>query len=292
MFALITVLPAAVLLKAARAAELSVIELPLKIHIIRDIEVSYAGAPLTNWVTVGDMGNIVAPLVNAIWSQAGIQWRLVGVEDVLIRDAAARGAAAAALRLEINPSVLSRRELSEDDVIATLRKNRVEKFAALHAMTMRFHPTPKMFHVFVVAFLGSHVGGMAINPGDEEAPQAVVGTWTDDTGNIFMTAMRLMQGTNRAARMRLHEFDDDARELELDMETTVSVVVAHELGHLLGLTHHTCELNCLMLGTGTNGTGFSTEQISTAREIAQLYRDFWAGRIPALDGGTASQTGR
>ena len=56
------------------------LNLKLHVHIMRDIEMKVQGQRMTNdHLSKANIANEVLPEVNRIWSQANINWELVGV---------------------------------------------------------------------------------------------------------------------------------------------------------------------------------------------------------------------
>ena len=59
------------------------LNLKLHVHIMRDIEMKVHGEIMTNdHISKANIANEVLPEVNRIWSQANINWELVGVYNL------------------------------------------------------------------------------------------------------------------------------------------------------------------------------------------------------------------
>jgi len=75
-----------ILLLSSHVIGQETLNLKLHVHIMRDIEMKVQGQRITNdHLSKAIIANEVLPEVNRIWSQANINWELVGVynEDVV-----------------------------------------------------------------------------------------------------------------------------------------------------------------------------------------------------------------
>jgi hypothetical protein len=54
----------------------NVINIPVSIHFVNDLNITKSGQRLTPWLTEREIRDVVLPEVNRIWKPAGIVWNI------------------------------------------------------------------------------------------------------------------------------------------------------------------------------------------------------------------------
>ena len=219
---------------AAQGSDSRLIELPLEIYIIEGAPVVIRGNRLESWISKDDVVETILPEVNRIWRQADIRWKLRKVVTHRIEP----GPAQAELT-----HVMSgfRRDLSREYFIEHRRS--LKRFAS-RIIEGRFP-----YRLFVIPYLGSTLQGIAM-PGRK---YAYLGSWTDKPS----------KGRSAPQKVKL-------REAEPFFVGSIARTAAHELGHLLGLRHRRCFVECLMGGSTPQGYLLTDKQVQRAREHTEI----------------------
>lgn len=213
---------------------------PLHVHFVRGMDIDRDGRHLTNWLRREDV-EATMPAINAIWGQASIVWELASSDEVEV-------------------GTLPERQHWIDTILTTDRLSpRAEmsaRNAVLERMGDRLSVGESRFDVFVVPYLGWTISGeTAVGRGGRT--YVFLSAWTDNVmALIAKPAPRGLTALKRAIPLE---------PASLIGERSLSRTAAHELGHALGLQHHTCERECLMGGTISSGVRLTPYQIKRAR---------------------------
>ncbi len=219
--------------------EETILKLNLRVHIMTDIAMVHSsGLIMESWVTPKDIRETIIPEVNAIWSQAGIEWVIESIieEDVVKTDSYEEtiGFIAGTKRDSAGHSDPDRLP----QLYSLMQPQNMSKEEELGT---------NLFHIYLFPFIGNTSQGNAMRPFNWHT---VVGTWT----NKF----------NRGGVPEKVLITEDHNTFK---RGSLSRTIAHEIGHVLSLRHNECESDCLM-GGGSQGYGLTKEQIAAARLAA------------------------
>lgn len=219
--------------------ELAVIELNLRIHIMKDITMLHpTGTVMESWVSPTDVTEKIIPELNAIWDQAKIKWRIESImEEAVVKDNT--------YEASINYIVNCKRNAEGESDPARLP-------LLYHLMQPENRSKTEelgknLFHIYLFPFIGNTSQGNAMSNFDYHC---VVGTWSNKHN-----------GGGVPEKTLLTEYHDQL------IRGSLSRTAAHELGHVLHLKHNECSANCLMSG-GSDGYLLAKAQIETARFAA------------------------
>ena len=215
-------------------------KLPLRVHLMGDITMTHtSGVVMDTWVTGNLFQKPLLPEINKIWSAAGIQFQIESIIDEPV----------------IKPENYG--ELLEVVINAKRDKNGKADRARLGPLFEMMDPTHRsaeketygpLFHIYLFPFIGNTSQGNAMRL---YGYHTVVGVWSNKhNGGGAPNKVLLTEPWERFRRGSL------AR------------TIAHEMGHVLGLSHKQCETDCLMGGTVSNGYFLTKDQINTARKVA------------------------
>jgi hypothetical protein len=211
-----------------------VIELPLQVHLIRDMALNRDGVTMNVWITPEDTAASAMPEINRIWRQAGISWRLTGVKETALGDSPVRqDLESFILGIDREPSAL-----------------RAQWIATLRAAAREAGATRQQFHILVLPYVGRTMQGLAL----PRLRSSFLGAWTDKPS----------KGRDAPRRVKLVE-------PEPLFIGSFARTASHELGHLLGLKHDGCASRCLMGGTRSEGYVLTGQEIETARAAAEKF---------------------
>lgn len=223
--------------KRADAEEglVELIQLPLRVYLINDIELEQKGVTMDTWVKQEDFSEVVLPEINRIWKPAGVEWVL----DEITEQPAAR--------------VRDR----EDAItfIQNAKRNAAGKsdparMPKIHAFCDKEKMHPTINNLYLFPYLGQTSQGNAAMRGN----YAVVGLWTDKPSGGLQSPKKVALVEKGAFKVG-----------------SLARTCAHELGHNLGLVHPDkatqTRFNRLM-GGRKHGYELVPEEVALAREIA------------------------
>jgi hypothetical protein len=216
--------------------ELSLIELNLRVHIMKDIVMPHAtGVIMDAWVSPDDVRERIVPEMNAIWDQAKIKWVIESVieEDVVKGDTYDQS---------LNFLIHTKRDAEGHSDPARLPH--------LYSLMQEQNRSKadelgkNLFHIYLFPFVGNTSQGNAMSGFDYHC---ILGTWSNKhNGGGAPEKSLLSENHNQFIR------------------GSIGRTASHELGHVLNLRHDECISNCLM-GGGSNGYSLSEAQINEAR---------------------------
>ena len=159
------------------------LNLKLHVHIMRDIEMRVKGESMTNdHISKENIANEVLPEVNRIWSQANINWELVGVynEDVVKKG------------YRQIPAGYPKNYKKLKNIVEKARRDSSGKSDPRRQIPLflfmqpgnRIKPSEfgqNNFHVYLYPFIGNTFQGHAMIRGDGDSFgfHIVIGTWTN-----------------------------------------------------------------------------------------------------------------
>lgn len=226
----------AVTLGAAPALQAApAIEIPVRFHVADTLVMEKDGRPLDSWVTERQIRGTVVPEVNRIWRAADIRFVVEGVRSAR----------------PLNPP--DRRGLIE--AIAQARRNDdgesdPDRIRHLGQLIDVESGARAGVDVYLVPYLGEASQGNT----KRRLRRIFVGQWTDKSSH----------GRHAPERFALIESGPFVR-------GSLSRTVAHELGHVLGLSHPDKQGNTrtgLLMGGRQPGYDLTAAQIETARQVA------------------------
>lgn len=218
--------------------ERTVYKLNLRVHIMKDITMLHgSGVNMNSWVTPEDVTKTIIPEVNSIWEQADITWVLESIveEDVV---------KTATYQESVNYVVNATRD-SEG-------RSDPDRLPHLFSMMQPEHMSKtdeigkNLFHIYLFPFIGNKSQGNAMIP---YGGHTVLGTWTNKhNGGGTPEKRQLTENQN--------SFD----------RGSLSMTIAHEVGHILNLWHNQCgNSRCLM---DSNGYSMTDAQVTASRLAA------------------------
>ena len=220
-----------------RAADDSVLTLPVRFHITQGATMTVKGQKMEVWVNPDDLQHSVLAEINRIWKQANIQFVIERNREESLLSPPNRD--------ELLRTVENARR-GEDE---SADSGRTASIARLLNPAER-HPTAH--NVYLLPYIGSTYQGYAKLGGT----QAVVGVWTDKPS----------RGTKPPVKTLLVE-------PEPMKVGSLARTIAHELGHNLGLKHPSKDDNTVarLMGGGKQGYVLTPEEITTARATARKH---------------------
>jgi hypothetical protein len=212
------------------------IKLNLRVHIMETTPWMHSsGVSMNSWVTPRDVNEVIMPELNKIWSQANIVW---SIESIIEENLVTFKDDSVAICYIIN---------SKRDSEGHSDKQRLPYLYSLMQPQYRSEKSKvdsNLFHIYLFPFIGNTSQGNAMKRFDRHA---VVGIWSNKHNG------------GKAPEKTLLKEDHD-----LWKRGSLSRTIAHELGHVLSLTHNQCSI-CLMTGSGYMIT---SEQIEISRKEA------------------------
>ena len=213
------------------------LKLKLRVHIMKTQPFPHQlGIMMNSWVTSDDFDNIIIKEVNKIWSQANIYWEIESI---------------------IEENIIKHKKYQESiNFIANTErdangKSNPERLIHLYDLmdpnnkSTNHELDTDLFHIYLFPFIGNKSQGSAMR---KYGFHSVVGTWSNKHNNGGVPEQTLL----------IEDQDSFYR-------GSLSRTIAHELGHVLNLTHEQC-FNCLMKG---KGYGITQEQINISRKEAK-----------------------
>ena len=238
-----------------------ILTIPLRVHLLKDMPMKFMNqdgqtlnelrAPMDSWVTKDHVENILIPGVNRIYCQANVQWV---IEELFEEKVSNRN-------YNIAADWISLSDRSTDD---STRKSHYFDFIPIETIN------PDIVNIYFVTFTGHTRQGTA-NICYKQYGQGygfeIFGI-DESTVTIPCSLTVIGQWSNKYLP---EGSDPQRRELIASSEIpSLTMTIAHELGHTLSLSHpDTMEIN-LMNGQ-TSGHFLSEEQIYQAREWASSY---------------------
>ena len=215
----------------------SVVKLNLRVHIMTDIVMTHTtGVVMEPWVTPTEVESIIIPEVNEIWDQAGVEWV---IESIIEEDVVKGDGYKSSINFLINTS---RNENGNSDP---------DRLPHLFSLMQPEHMSEEaelgknLFHIYLFPFIGNTSQGNAMKGFNNHS---VVGTWTNKHNGGGAPEKTLLT-ENQSAFER----------------GSLSRTIAHEIGHVLTLSHNECSYGCLMGGTTSDGYVLSDDQKIQAR---------------------------
>ena len=218
-------------------AQSKTIKLNLRIHIMQTTPwIHSSGVSMNSWVTSNDVTEVIMPELNKIWSQANIIWNVESIikEDIVIFEG----------QNEAISYIIDSKRDSEG-------RSDKERLPHLYSLMQPQNRSKKkkidsnLYHIYLFPFIGNTSQGNAMK---KFGRHAVVGIWSNKHN----------RGNSPEKTLLKEDYD-------LWKRGSLSRTIAHELGHVLRLSHNQCSI-CLMKGRGYMIT---TEQIKISRKEAK-----------------------
>ncbi|MGQ1786804.1 MULTISPECIES: zinc-dependent metalloprotease family protein [unclassified Saccharicrinis] len=220
--------------------ENDVIELNLRVHLMRDITITHSsGVCMENWVTSKDVTEIIMPEVNKIWEQANIKW----VIESIIEESVVKGDT-----YEESIAYMATTKRDSEGHSDPVRLKHLYSFMQPQYRTQPDEVDKNLFHIYLFPFVGNTSQGNAMK---KYGSHTIVGTWTNKHNRGGIPEKRLLTEDHNAYK-----------------RGSLSRTIAHEIGHNLRLRHNVCKVKCLM-GGKSRGYLLCEEQIERARAAAK-----------------------
>ncbi|MFK7827679.1 MAG: M12 family metallo-peptidase [Oligoflexales bacterium] len=221
----------------------SLLVLNLRVHLMRGIEMEHSGVLMTSDHITPDMvKNEIINEVNTIYSQANISFRLENIiEENAIKDDS----------YESNIRVVLNAKRDEDGRSDPARLPPLYKMMNPINLSSEDQLDSNLFHIYLFPFIGNTSQGNAMR---SFGFHSVVGVWTNKHNGGSTPEKTKIVGSNNNGRGSL------------------SRTIAHEISHVLNLSHTGCtsqdSFNCLM--NGSTGTDLNESEILTLRSFAMM----------------------
>lgn len=213
----------------------STITLPLRFHIVVGLSMDKNGLAMRSWVTKSDIEDTILPEVNRIWRRAQITFILEKTLESPVLDSPKRK--------QLVDYIANARRDSNGQADA----RRIKKLKKL--IDWDTH-NPQAINIYLIPYLGETSQGNA----KPKYKCIFVGQWSD----------KASKGASAPQRVQLTERGPYKI-------GSLSRTVAHEIGHILGLTHPNKSTQTtfnLLMGGKKAGYELTAEQAMTARRIA------------------------
>jgi len=202
--------------------------LRLRIHLTTGLSMTKKGVNMSNWITPKMIEEKVLPEVNRIWSQANIEWILDGIQECPTKDTN---------RDEVVAYVLATQRDSEGHG----DPERIQKYLSILPIDQE---EDRVVNIYAVPYLGGTSQGNAC-----KGARILLGEWTDKPSGGKLPPQKCL-----------------LVEPEPFVKGSFGRTMAHELGHILGLSHPKESGIPQLMGSG--GYILTEEQKDTARKKA------------------------
>ena len=199
--------------KKKKEEDTSEIKLNLRVHLMKGIPWAHStGVSMDSWVTKEDVINTVFPEVNSIWAQADISWVSESIveEDIVV---------GSDYQTAVDYIVNSARD---DDGVSD-----PERLPYLYGLMQPGNRSTEaqlgtnLFHIYMFPFIGNTSQGNAMSG---FGYHTVVGQWSN-------------KHTDSEAPEKSYLTEDQSK----FVRGSLSGTIAHELGHVIGLSHNECK---------------------------------------------------
>lgn len=218
-----------------------IIQLPVRFHIVKDVEMEKKGVTMKMWLTPKDVEQTILPEINKIWLPAGIQW---AVESIIIEGPGPIPDKEKALRY-----------------IAESNRETPDRTKRILSLLNQKNRHPVINNLYFVPFVGATSqgfalfgGGSALEDNSDGGSRCVVGVWTDKPSGGIKPPQRFPLSEGMPYKIG-----------------SIARTCSHELGHNLLLQHPDkstqTEFKRLM-GGKRSGYDLTAEEILLARRVA------------------------
>lgn len=216
-------------------ADKKLIQLPLKVYIITDIELEQKGVKMNAWLTKNEFRDVVLPEINRIWKPAAIEWTLDSIEEQPAKKLPDREKAI---------TYIQNAKRDQNGKSDPVRMPKIYAFCGKENKHSTFH------NLYLFPYMGQTSQGNAAIKGNN----AVVSLWTDKPSGGIRPPEKVLLKENGPFKIG-----------------SLARTSAHELGHNLGLLHPNkktqTRFSRLMGGT-KQGYNLVPEEIALARKTA------------------------
>ncbi|GEM_PF-1219208 len=215
-----------------------IIELPLRVHLIRGFEMENTDVTMGMWVTADDVRTQLLPEINRIWSAANIQWTIEGIYDHEV------------------PESENRQELIEI-IQNSDRSTSTKTFEIRRLRDPEIENHPVFHNLILFPFIGETRQGFASLGGSDA-----------DGGNYAYVGVWSNKSTGEGTPPAQVTFSEPLPFQKGSMGRTC----AHELGHNLTLLHPDRDTQVVfnrVMGGRQHGYDFIEEEVELARSVAR-----------------------
>lgn len=213
----------------------SLISVPLRFHIVKDLTMKSNGADMKSWVSSEDLKNTVLPEVNNIWLPAGIEFELENIFH------------SKTLNLDNKNYLITQIVKSQRD---DKGRSDPKRISHLNKLINWANHNKNVINIYLVPYLGKTSQGNA----NRKYKRIFVGQWTDKPS----------KGKKPPQRFQLVE----SSPYKIG---SLSRTISHEIGHILGLKHPNKtqqKLFNLLMGGKNPGYKLTKKEIIKARKKA------------------------
>ena len=226
-------------------SDMSPMILNLRVHLMREVEMEHSGVLMTtNHITPKMVRDEIINYVNTIYSQADISFR---VEKVIEEEAIKSDSYDSDIQIVLN----ARRDengRSDPKRLPPLYRMMDQKNTSSNEQL-----DSNLFHIYLFPFIGNTSQGNAMR---DFGFHSVVGVWTNKHNGGGTPEKAKISGSDNGGMGSL------------------SRTIAHEIAHVLSLSHNGCtseaSFNCLM--NGSTGIDLNSGEVLTLRSFS-LMRD-------------------
>tara|TARA_R110002096_G_scaffold19234_3_gene64441 strand:+ start:979 stop:1758 length:780 start_codon:yes stop_codon:yes gene_type:complete len=218
-----------------------IIQLPVRFHIVKYVEMVKKGVTMKMWLTPRDVEQTILPEVNRIWLPAGIQWT------------------AESIMMEGPAEIPDLEEMVRD--IAKANRETPDRTKMILSLFDQRNRHPVINNLYFVPFVGATSQGFALSGGgatfednSDGGSRCVVGVWTDKPSGAIKPPQRFPLSEEMPFKIG-----------------SIARTCSHELGHNILLQHPDkstqTKFNRLM-GGRRPGYDLTSEEITLARRVA------------------------